>query len=166
MLFSLICALSSVLLDLSIMDMTSFIQIEAVVATNLELVWKETISSLGQIKNCYGYMNAYENVLQAFGLRDLISLGGLLIAFGWMSAAVKVFAEFSQDPDLPSRLVNDAGSASRMTAWAVLTLIALRLGFILLRVATNIAIFSSYLLNDSSNPFSTMPHVPCLPVTG
>ena len=164
--YSVICALASILLDISIMDLTSFIHIEAVIATNFELVWKDAITSLGQIQNCYGYMNAYENVLQPYSLRDLISLSGLLIAVGWMSAAVKVFAEFSEGPDLPSRLVNEVGCASRMTALAVLTLLCLRLGFTLLRVATNIAAFSNILLNDSSNPFSSIRHMACFPVIG
>lgn len=164
--FSAVCAASLVLSDLSIMDLSSFIKIELVIATNFELVWKDRISSLGQIQHCYGYMNTYENVLQTWSFRDLISICGLLIAFGWMSSAVNVFIEFSGCSDLPSRLVNDVGGASFTTALVVLTLIFVRLAFGLLWVASNIAVFWGYMLTDSPNPFSNLPHMPCLTVIG
>jgi hypothetical protein len=164
--FGIICALASVLSDLSIMDLTSFIKIELVIATNFDLVWKDSISNLGQVHNCYGYINAYEKVLQTLNFRDLVAVSALLIAFVWMSSAVGVFVEFSGCSDLPSRLVNDVGSASFTTAFAVMTLLFMRLAFDLLWVASNLSVFWGYMMTDDTYPFSSLPHMPCLPAIG
>jgi hypothetical protein len=40
------------------------------------------------------------------------------------------------------------------------------LAFGLLWIASNIAVFWGYMLTDSSNPFSNLPHMHCLPVIG
>ncbi len=148
------------------MDLTSFVKIELVIATNFDLVWKDSISTLGQVHNCYGYINAYEKVLQTLTFRDLVALSALLIAFRWMSSSVGVFIEFSGCSDLPSRLVNDVGSASFTTALAVMTLLFMRLAFDLLWVASNVSVFWIYMLTEDPNPFSSLSHMPCLPAIG
>jgi hypothetical protein len=148
------------------MDTTSVIKIEFVIAINFELVWKDSISSLGQVHNCYGYINTYENVLNSFGIRDVFALIGLLIAFGWTSSSVSVFFEFSGTADLPSRLVNDAGRTSFLSACAVLALLSVRLAFNLLWIASNVIVFWVYILANSANPLLAMPHMPCIPAIG
>jgi hypothetical protein len=148
------------------MDLTSFIKIELVIATNFDFVWKDTISTLGQNQYCYGYMGAYEHVLQSFTFRDLMSLCGLSIAFIWMSSVVKVFFEFSSGADLPSRLVNDAGSASFTTAFTILALVLLRMAFDIVWVSSNVAVFWVHVLTDSTNPFTSLGHMGCLPAIG
>lgn len=148
------------------MNLTAFVKIELLVATNFELVWKDSISTLGRAQNCYGYMNAYENVLKSLSFSDLMALCGLLIAFGWMISAVMVFFEFSRGTDLPSRLVNDVGNASFKTAASVVCLLFIRLAFNLLWVASNVSVFWAYILSDNSAPFSSMPHMPCIPAIG
>jgi succinate dehydrogenase hydrophobic anchor subunit len=164
--FSTICALAAVLSDLTVMEMSSVINIETVVATNFELVWKDSIASLGQVHNCYGYMNSYENVLKSFGIRDLLALTGLLIAFGWMSSAVNVFLEFSGTADLPSRLVNDAGRMSFVSACVIIALLFVRLTFYLLWAASNVTVFWMSVFSSGANPIFIMPHMPCLPAIG
>jgi hypothetical protein len=148
------------------MNLTAFVKIELVVATNFELVWKDSILALGRVHNCYGYMNAYENVLKSLNFTDLMASCGLLIAFGWMISVVKVFIEFSRGTDLPSRLVNDAGAASFKTAASVVCLIFSRLAFNLIWAASNMSIFWAYVLSENSAPFSSMPHLPCIPTIG
>lgn len=148
------------------MDTTTYIRIESVIAPNFELVWKDAIKSLGQSKRCYGYMTAYESVVQKIDLRDLFSQGGLLISFFWICGAMKTFLEFSQGPDLPSRLVNDIGRASWVTVFAVMSMLFLRTCYALIRVSTGFAAFSSYFIHVDSNPFIDMPHIACLPAAG
>lgn len=164
--FSIICAFASVLSDISIMETSSVIKIESVIATNFELVWKDYILSLGQVHNCYGYINTYENVLKSFSFRDVIALSGLLIAFCWMSSAISIFLEFSGTGDLPSRLVHDVGRMSFASACAVIILLCIRSFFYLLWVASNMAVFWAYLVTTGENPINILPHIPCLPAIG
>jgi hypothetical protein len=164
--FSIICAMASVLSDLAITDRSTPIKIELVVATNFELVWKDSIAALGQVHYCYGYMNAYDNVLKYFSFRDLVALSGLFIAFGWMSSVVNVFIEFSGTADLSSRLVNDVGRMAFVSACAVIALIFIRLAFVTMWAVSNATIFWMYVLGDGTSTISTMPHIPCIPTIG
>jgi hypothetical protein len=125
--FSVVCAISSALTDISIFDLISYAKIELVIATNFEVVWKDEINSLGQSQRCFGNMQAHENVFKSFSFRDTMTFCGLVIAFNWIATACKVFVEFSQGPDLPSRLVNEVGSASFITTAAVAIMIFLKL---------------------------------------
>jgi hypothetical protein len=164
--FSVVCAISSALTDISIFDLISYAKIELVIATNFELVWKDEINSLGQSQRCFGNMQAHENVFKSFSFRDTMTFCGLVIAFNWIATACKVFVEFSQGPDLPSRLVNEVGSASFITTAAVAIMIFLKLAFFTLRFVSNTLIFGGYLLTADSNPYLSAPHFACLPVIG